>query len=333
MLIKGQPRSDLLYLSGGIRAATHKDGYLFLFPTTDGQSLAYPTITIANQYYKAIRSFGLDMIGHEEIPHGDGETEYSIWHTFQPHRTFLGGADDLWTAIANTLHADGNKDETELAKRIAFTLRIATLRLRDCAREYAWQNDYAVHQHAVANRGFGNLKTFDVGMALHSLLADMGTARDYLATFISEFILRDAKPVDSMPSLYGRVKVGSLKSSNASVQKLIDTVRTVCDRGRAEAWMARLGEFRNIVIHRSPLVNLSDSPLLQARTVQLGNSVLYQVHFGVPSDPFVEGSKQEDALQHFRGLLLNLLEFAHDVAAASGIKPTVPHVTPLTGAI
>lgn len=316
-----------LHLFGGLRAITNTRNHLTIFPTMTGSLLECLTVTEKSAYYNFIRSIGLDLIGQEQHIEIEPGLEQSIWQICQPNRHPQYMSDDLWSGIANTARGAGNKDAADLAKHIAFALRTSGLRLRDCASEYAWQNDYAISQKLGENMRFSNIKSFDLYMALHSLLADMGTARDYLGHFISRFICRDAKPVDSMTRLHERAKSGKLAINNARTNQLVDTIIAICNPKRPDGWMAHLGEYRNIIIHRAPIGSLSKRHL-QAKTLTVGEGRLYQIHFGVSRDPFSEEPQYVDALEHFRQLLLNLLDFALNVAIASEIKPSNPRAVP-----
>lgn len=312
-----------LHLLGGLRASTSTDNQMIIFPSTSGETYAFPAITDTKKYCSVIRSIGSDLIGHEEHTKIDSDLDQPIWYLFEnPNR-----ADDVWSGIGNTAREMGNEDMANLARNVAFALRTSALRLRDCSREYAWQNHYAIQRKIRPDGRFSNIKSFDLDMALHSLLADIGTARDYLAHFISRYILVDDPPVDSMAKLYNRTKKAGLTSLDLPARQLLEAVLVICDPKHPHGWMAQVSEFRNIIIHRAPLQSLSNAgAFIHAKTLNIGNKAAYQIYFGVPHNPFLRESPQVDALTHFHWFLLRLREFAHLVAKTSEIRPTIPDI-------
>lgn len=329
MVVVGQVVSYVTsYLSGGLCAATHKGGCLMLRPTVSGGALLFNRVTDLKGYYAAIRSHGFDLIGTERVSDPDGLLAMGDWYPFDPgrQRTALA-VDQLWSQIGNTCRQAGDTSAADLARSITFSLRASALRLRDCAKEYHWQNSNAVVQKQRPGGRFSNIKSFDLDIALHSLLVEMGSARDYLAHFISRQMLKERSPVDAMVALHERAKRGKLPSASPH-SVLIDEVLKICDEEHSEGWMARLGEFRNIIVHRSPISSLAERHFLIADTVSVGDHALYQIRFPIPSDPFnTSASEQVDALNHFLDLHRRLRAFAQLVAEASGIKPTMLNIT------
>lgn len=337
--VQHRRRWDELHLLGGLRAGTHREGHLYVCPcATKGQVLTFPQVTDTRDYYRTIKSIGLDLLGHDEHQiNDDGEPSQSIWYQFDlassrksPSAGSLTGRlriVDTWSGISNTCRNSGRSDTAELAKHIAFGLRACELRLRDCSSEYLWQNEYAVFKGTHPGGRFSNLKSFDLDLALHSLLTEMGTARDYLAHFISRFIFQDPKPVDAMAALYKRIKKRQPSNTSAS-QEVADEVMTICDPERAEGWMAKLTEYRNIIIHRAPLSGLSKHHFLTAERTAVGDTSLVRIFFPIPADPFTNDAVASvDALTHFLDFQRRLRGFARLIADCSGVAPTLVHIT------
>jgi len=327
MIVRHVAGSYELHLLGGLRAGTHQDGYLVIFPATDGKLLAHKSVTNTVLYYEAIRQLGTDLIGHERRMAIPGKQPLSLWTPFNPGKRPYGVADH-WSGIARALRKAGNLAAAELAKHIAFAFRVSELRLRDCSREYGWQNSEAVVAKIKPNRRFSNIRSFDLDMALHSLLTEMGTARDYLAHFISLHVLREVRPCDSMAKLYGRAKRDKLEIAAQGSEALIEQILQICDPASAEGWMARLSEFRNSIIHRAPIGSMANEQYLIAKTLSVGDKEAFQIFFGIPRDPIsAPNADYVDALAHFLGLFRRLREFAYTVADASEIAPTIQMFT------
>jgi hypothetical protein len=320
--------SNELHLLGGLRAGTHQDGHLILYPTTDGKVLACKSVRDTRAYYQTFRKIGTDLIGHERHTTIAGKQPDSLWTQFYSGKRRQFEVADHWSGIAHTSHKAGNHDLATLAKHIAFTFRVSELRLRDCSREYGWQNEHAVVGKIRPNGRFWHIKSFDLDMALHSLLTDMGTARDYLGHFTSRYILREKQPCDSMAKLYERAKKNKLQVSEAGSAALIGKILQICDPTSAEGWMARLSEFRNIIMHRAPIGSIASEHYLTAKTLFGGEGQVFQIFFGIPRDPIAAANTDfVDALAHFLELFRRLREFGYLVADASGVEPTILQIT------
>jgi hypothetical protein len=317
---------DDLHLLGGLRAHTLKD-HLAIEPTIEGKVVSFKSITDTRNYYRVIRSLGLDFIGHEQF-HENGKLFQPVWYLFEPGKKRVEDVENIWAGIAHTSRKMNEIGIAELAEYIVFSLRISSFRLRDISREYEWQNRFAVEKQLPQDGKYSNIKSFDLDMALHAFLVDMGTARDYLARFISVFLLKERRPVDAMPKLYERVKKGGTTKLDGKCQVVVDAVLSACDRDQNDSWMAKLGEFRNIIVHRSPLGDLAENEFLIARHLPFQSHVFFSIYLGVPRDPFLSSSSEYvDALSYFRELLLKLRGFAKLVADASGVAPTIPTIT------
>jgi hypothetical protein len=325
---------DVLYLTGGLRAGDHK-GQMAIYPsgTTGGLTL-FPNVKETKLYYKAIRALGLDLIGVEQnFETAPGEPPNSIWRQFdlpQKERTYEFRIVDTWGGIANACNERNDKEAAELARHVAFSLRGSELKLRDCAEEYTWQNEHAVFAKIREDGPFSNLKSFDLDLALHSTLVEMGTARDYLARFISEFIFREPNPVDAMAGLYKRAKGGALQCDEApSRKRLVDELLVICDKDRPDGWMARLGRYRNIIVHHAPIGSLAERKFLVAKQIKTSSSYLVRIVFPITADPFGKENPGQnvDALERILELQRQLRGFARLVADCSGISPTLVHLT------
>jgi hypothetical protein len=298
-----------------------------LFPTTEGKVLKFNGVAQKRDYYRALRSAGLDLIGHERWDEIPGELTQPIWTQFDQGKHDLE-IEHVWAGIAHSLRQKGEAELSDVAKQVGFALRTSGLRARDCSAEYQWQNSYAVNQKTKPGGRFSNMKSFDLDMALHSLLVEMGTARDYLARFISRQILREETSVDAMAKLHERLKAGKVQAQTPEAQQVVNSVLTICDQASPDGWMARLGRFRNLIVHRAPLASLRDGQWITAQTIAIGQASAFQINYLIPSDPLIaEAVGQVDALTHFLGLQRRLREFARLVAEATGIKPTMQHFT------
>ena len=261
------------------------------------------------------------MIGHETISISKG-LKHSSWHLLDPNRrslNVLSDAIDQWSCLANTALLNGHSELGELAKHISFSLRTSSLRLRDVSREYGFQNLCAARERKEEGRRFTNVETFDLFMALHSFLTEVCSARDYLARFISKYILLDTNCI-TMAGLHKKILKDELSHPIAKL------VSRVCDRQSSDGWMARLSQFRNRIVHVEPIRNVSQSRFLCVKRIA-DRSPFAIIYLGVPKDP-INAVEEDyvDALTHFRSLMIEMLEFARSVASYSPVSAEIPQI-------
>lgn len=317
---------DEFHLLGGLRAYFSPPD-VFIGPCSSqvDQYLEYSGVQSKSAFLKLLRSKGLNIIGrerHTEEAFGISDVDWLLVE--------LGVKEEIvniWNGIAIASHTSKNGELTESARNIAFALRTSSLRLRDCSREYGWQNLNSIHMKRGEDALFSNKKSFDLDMALHSVLVEMATARDYLASFICQQILADKifSGIDSMAKLFTKLStIDHAKLAGMSGKSIADTILKICDRKSADGWMARLGKFRNIIVHESPLGSVAEKEHLTAKIVRIGEASLFQIYLGIPRDPILSmNSDYCDALTHFHEMLLKLRTFAREVAVASGIAPKI----------
>jgi hypothetical protein len=308
---------DELHLSGGIRAGTNEDGQLVIYPTVDMVGAVF-SITNKEKYFSFFQSMGLNLIGHETTM-DDNVLSHVDWHPFMP--SSLNAADE-WSQISYGAKQTKNESASDLAHYIAFSLRTAALRLRDVSREYGKQQIYATSKKLSPNGHFSNTNIFDLYMALHSFLVEICSARDYLASFISSYIIKDIKRVDSMAKLLEELKK---RQSNHELAQLI---LQICDPENENGWMAQLTKFRNLIAHQAPINNHTENKWLTAHSLKAGQKQFLSIYLGVPKNPLKPENKiYIDALEGFYGFMVQMQIFAQNVAEQSGIEPQVMHLT------
>jgi hypothetical protein len=91
--------------------------------------------------------------------------------------------------------------------------------------------------------------------------------------------------------------------------------------------MARLSHYRNLVVHRAPITNISEKRFLTVNHVRVGTHELKKIYLGIPRDPLTGTNKDYvDALCRLHDLLVKLLQFAEMVGKVSPIRPSIPHI-------
>lgn len=319
--ISSVPTTDELHLYGGIRAFTSKDNGLVMWPTVEGNGVENASVSDKRAYRQAFTQVGLDLIGWEAISEINGTT-HSTWYLFDSD-TGMHGIDD-WAGVAYAAHLAKDAEAESVARHISFSMNAASLRLRDISQAYHFQCLHVVQSKIGCGRRFQNVEMFDLYMALHSFLTEACSARDYLARFIALRVSKFAgsTKIGTMNALFQR-----LMKEGSNNEPLLHEILAICDKAKPDSWMARLGRFRNLIVHEAPIRSLSKDTFLVANPVEISGRILPSIYVDIPSDPFSDTPTFVDALAHFRGLMLRLLSFSKSVITASPIKPRIPHFT------
>ena len=311
--------TDELHLLGGLRAWTDPSSQLVVQPTSDGKSFKFPA-TNASMYVDTFRKIGTDLIGWERISLAS-DHQSSMWHVSDPNQGEAGPLAlpaDQWSAISHAARRKGQIQLAETARNISFSLQTSSLRLRDISREYGRQNLIAVRSGYKEGTRFSNVETFELFMARHSFLVEMGSLRDYLARFISTSVLPGLR-TDSMWKLCKKLR------RVAPSHPVGREVLRICDERRPDGWMARLGRFRDVIVHETPIRSIGPSTRLTVKASLVGEHTFLLMDLGIPSDPVDRTNKSYvDALTHFRVMIVDMLQFARFIAASSPVPPEIP---------
>jgi hypothetical protein len=137
-----------------------------------------------------------------------------------------------------------------LARNLSMSLRAAGIRLRDTSDEYHRQLVAGLVRRQEPGRRFQNVAISDLHLACHSLLSEMGSARDYLAAIVANQIGAPSN-IDALSRLTNWIDnpAGRSHANNPTVSAMLDA----WDKSKADPWLYDLTEYRNVFLHREPL--------------------------------------------------------------------------------
>lgn len=319
--------TDDLHLSGGLRAATHQDGYLLLFPAPGKKTISFRSVTEKTEYHRVFKSLGLAFVGVESVSdiRGIEQRDWQLIGRKNPP-TYV-----LWSNISHTLRERGLKEAALSARKVSFSLLTSSLRVRDISREYHQQLSDAIMSGREGGRAFSNVKCFDLYMATHSALVEMCSARDYLAQFSSAQIF-------GLPLQKTMAKLRGSLSRKKTLNDLEKSLIESSDHSSSDPWLYKLTGLRNLIVHQSPINNFGEH-FLRLQPIKLNDSELLKVYFGIPRNPkdaverlkdFPEtaySADHIDALDYIHWLMWKLNGLAVALASASSIPPTMMTIT------
>jgi hypothetical protein len=281
----------VIHLSGGLRCSVQLDDQrLDIWPLASNQSLH---IKLKNtlQFVSILKSCGLDVIGIEEgilLP----QRQFTALWQVSPH--IVGEIDpkrmpaSFWAGVKAAAREAKNIELDSISSSIAFSLTAMQRHLLALSREYNRELHVALERGAKRGSRFASVETYDLWLAVHAFLLAAGSARDYLSQALVAFVFNNEvakagkKPPDSMAGLLKHGKKLSYLDRHPIGRLLIE----VTDEADAEAWLANLSAYRNIITHQAPITHFSQSNLLElVHTGALGQHDVLQVALLLPKEP------------------------------------------------
>lgn len=307
---------QVVHLSGGLRGGVYADGHLVIYPTCDGEVLEFPEAKDASEHRAILSELGLQFVGLEMVHEKDG-LEHSQWH---PYETGENDATMIWSGVSHAAASSSDPQLEKLVRKIWFSINASSLRLRDVSQAYHRQNQLAIGREINPSTRFSNVETFDLYMSLHSALVEMCSARDYLAQFIAKRVLKNVQ-ASTMGELYKKLK--SLQQPHS----LAEEIQIICNKKEENGWLARLGQFRDIIVHETPISGLNDELGMKAKVIDTGATLLHAIIVSIPRDPIAQDDNFVDALSYIRFSYARLSDFSKRVANASGLSTDIPVIT------
>jgi len=338
------------HLLGGLRGLNNPGPEIHICSGVPGATLYSITISEYAQLYSQLAGEGLTILGLEFYEHVDQARGIrpAQWRPFYPGRGWLEEETHRsWREITNSGFDQPTLEIADIAGRIAFEIRACSCRLKDLSDAYSRELQALDRLGELVDyKKFQSEHTFSLYLALHAMLVDMCTLRDYLAEFIANQIFKDWLPkgvtyIDSMAKL--RVRLLPLIPDDELSQEL----RRITDSTNENPWLARLGDYRNLVVHVSPISQAAGHTfVVQKRIVTKTSDSLPIIYFPLPPDPesikrkrragglpfqtfqdWVETSRinpedvnAPDALSFCGGNFKLLLDLSHRIGLRSPIK-------------
>lgn len=134
---------------------------------------------------------GLEIVGVEESIILSQRRVMAIWQ-ISPHITEEIDLERLpvafWAGIRTAAQGTNNTELEEISSSIAFSLASMERHLLALSNEYHRELTAALERGAKPGDRFANVDTFDLWLAIHAFLLAAGSARDYLAQALAEFV-------------------------------------------------------------------------------------------------------------------------------------------------
>lgn len=306
-----------LHLTGGLQALMIGDGWSIRPIATEkglGAFRAFPR----NEIDRFAALAGLRVIGGDQVSGADGPLPTRFWTPqYGPVGQFSPA--DQWASIATAAARSEDHRVAEISRKIAVSLTAAGIHVRDASDAYHAQLVDALLAKKVVGSRFANTALLNLFLDFHSLLSEMASARDYIAEYAGHKLGAPTR-VDALNRFEDWVTAESRrdKAADPLAVALVGSRET----GATNAWLRELSEYRNLVLHKTPLAAMSNTTrltLVERRVEEIGVQL---IEVEIP-DIANDGATCE-ALTKFVSLHERLLELAGLAADQAGYSSAPP---------
>lgn len=306
-------RREFLHMTGGLRA-TRSDGGWLIGPLRSPKG-AQRFGPVRDELIGSIcKELGVIVFGADEITEKERRLPTRVWTPLLGVPLLRHQPADTWALIARAARLKNDIDYAKIAANISFSLRAAGMRLRDASDEYHRQLLAALERGQPGSLRFKNVAMLDLHLAFHSLLAELASTRDYLATFAARRIGAPNR-IDALNRL-----IDWLEKSDDSIKS--DPIALALDRAYntegEDPWLFDLSEYRNLFLHREPIGTNEHAQWLTTKEHANVHGVALLIEMLVPASS--KSTTTCEALVRFIELHAKMCRLADFVASFSLYK-------------
>jgi hypothetical protein len=324
----------LIHLSGGLRCCLKPEiPRLDVWPFANKADVQI-TLKEAKSFINILQSRDLALIGIEEGVSTSQGRFTALWQVF-PH--VVGEIDpekmpvSFWAGVKAASSKKGHRRLKEICSSVAFSLTAMERHLLALSNEYERELHAALERGTKPKHRFSSIETYDLWLAIHAFLLAGGSARDYLAQALVNFVFdsditsKERRRLDSMSGLLNH----DIKGGYLHRYPIGKTLLAITDKNDPSAWLANMSEYRNVITHRAPITGFSDGDSLQLyHTGAFGEHDVLQVGFPLPDKPrSLRSSAVVDALKLMRFYNERMADLALEVGK---LMPYGPETITLT---
>lgn len=273
-------------------------------------------------------------------PQHDGP--WAVWHAAQ-----------TWSQIAH--HA--GKDDTnilpmDLARRISFELYACSAKWFDLSHAYGTVLSGQIKSGEFnPGKRFTTMNDFALYLAIHSVLSETSSLRDYLAEFVAQHVLSSelaGNPYTKMAKL-----AHALRKEPGMTHPAAATITAITAENGG--WLYTLSAYRDLIIHHAPAELTEGASFVMQREFKLREGHFPYIETYLPADPVavknerVRGTSMRtlaewnrafspagvaggpDALTYLHNAVGQLALLSLELAGHSPVKPAPILITPKLG--
>ncbi len=314
------PVRRLVHLNGGLKAINNPGAKVSLAPSTIDLKTAQFNLPTYKSLLAILNSLkfkiiGVDYYSHPEQISGIYPPEWYSYGRLMTASNLIKDPALSWSNIAFQAERERKYHLADISRRIRFQLKACEVRLRDISQAYN-QELTSICRKCDFNDGnhFKSLNTFDIYLAIHSYLYESCSLRNYFAEYISLFVFKNYPDVNIFTMANLRKKI--LKSEYTS-DDFANKLYQATDP--KTGWIAKLGHYRDLIVHYVPLPQASNYSYLLQKSVNIDmDKKLPSIMLPLPDNPLeIMGirnnnshltSKEKDQEEFIEKIKQNLME-------------------------
>lgn len=307
-------------MTGGLRATRADYGWLIgPLRTNDGLDRYGPVPD--EKIGPVCAALGVSVFGADEITAHEGLLPARIWTPLLGKPRLRHQPADTWAWIAKAARVENDTVYATIAANISVSLRAAGIRLRDASDEYHRQLAAALERNQACSLRFANVAMMDLHLAFHSLLAELASARDYVASFAGRRIGAPVR-IDALSRLVDWLERPDHKEfrSDSVVSALLEG----CDAKGSDPWLFDIGEYRNQFLHREPIGTNEYARWMTLEEHESTHGATRLIQMLVPGG--AKSAATCDALVRFVGLHAKMCRLADFVALFAPYEAKPIHI-------
>lgn len=307
---------DEIHFTGGIRGHRENIGWNIGPISSEGRLGHFGPVPDAH-IRQVANDLGITLLGINEIVFSEQYLTSHIWHPMLSKQSNGFSAADAWGAISSQARIADDHYYADLARNVSVSLRAADIRLRNASDEYHRQLVAGLRRGAIVEKRFTNIALSDLHLAFHSLLAEMGAARDYLSAIVARHVNAPDK-IDSLARLIAWVEKGG--DPHLTNHPLLSPLLAGWSKNESNRWLFDLGEYRNTFLHREPFgVNgIETGVAIHVTETRLGPIHTLKLDIPIRRD----ANDKVEALNRFVQLYGHLLALAKQIGDNAKYLPT-----------
>lgn len=310
-----------LHFTGGLRGFLVGPSQWAIGPTPALQGMSEIGPFEDQRIRECAAALGVVVLGADEIGVVEPDIPFRIWTPLLGPPVMQRAAADTWSMRATGAYQAGDGELARLAGHVSACLRAADLHLRSISDGYNAQLRAAIRRGQTPGGRFSNLALMDVHLACHSLLAEMGAARDYMSAIAAR---RVGAP--SRIEALSRLQDWAAKPVNRSAlsDPFLVALLAASDETGGDAWLGELGEYRNLFLHREPMSANDSAKWLTLHERRTAYGAIQTITMELTS---AEGSSPPvDALTRFGALHGRLARLADELAGFLSVAGVIVQI-------
>ena len=277
------PVIRVAHLLGGSRAISEPGGKMTILPPTPDKGSANCSLPNYRSFLPALTQEGLTPIGveyYESQDVADGLYPPRWVSINQFSRKNNDSNIQIWRNIVNSAHDNKDYKCVDITSRVSFQLKAVETRLRDISESYNRELN-AIIEIGDFNEGCSteSRNTFQIGLSIHSFLADACTLRDYLAEYLSLYKYKPDFVITAHAGLFNKV-LKKIDEEDSLTKWLLSASDTV-----SGGWLAQLSAYRDLAIHSVPLAYAGRKSQVFQRYRKFGGGELPNIFYPLPDNP------------------------------------------------